>query len=225
MAKMQLIFSILVQACVAYSFLLPNTTRLSLFEYQHLSQLVYNGESRIAMLEQELMTLKSIHDQAIADMDARYNRIEQKLNDTKSELNATMNDHSVTKAMLDEQIRTAGYMKQAMEKEKINRHQLQLQYTELMNDFRNLSHSCHGDIETLNQRIKQLENQTVINYVNDDNTTDLMKRLESVEQLQRNFSISKVFAKISVLDANVSSIVTDASSCNSDVLRLQNRIG
>ena len=68
MAKMSLIFLILVQACVAYSFLLPNTTRLSSFEYQHLSQLVYNGESRTAVLEQELMTLKSVHDQAIADM-------------------------------------------------------------------------------------------------------------------------------------------------------------
>ena len=53
--------------------------------------------------------------------------IEHKLNETKSELNATKVNHSATKAMLDEQIRTAGYMKQAIVKEKINRHQLQLQ--------------------------------------------------------------------------------------------------
>ena len=221
-----LLIIIMTKMCITYSFLMTNSTvsRLCSFEYQHLSQLIYNGESRIATLEQELMTVNTIHDQAISDMDLRYKKIEQQLNVTKAELYATKTDHSVTKAMLQEQVRTSDYIKQALEKEKSNIHQLQQQYTGLMNDFQNFSRSCHGDIASLNQRVKDLESQNLSHNIN-GNTADLLKRLEIVERLQTNVSILTALAKISVLDANMSNIATDISSCNNNILQLQNRTG
>ena len=221
-----LLFLIMAKICVTYSFLLTNSTATGLnsFEYQHLSQLIYNGQSRITTLEQELMTVKTIHDIALKDMDLRHKNVELQLNATNAELNVTEKELSVTKVTLDEQVRTAGYIKLALEKEKINRHQLQQQYSGLINDFQNLSRSCHDDIAHLNQRVKDVESQSLPNNVN-KNITDLLKWLENVERLQTHVSNSTDLSKISTFDTNVSEIMTDISAYHRDITQLQLRTG
>ena len=103
-------------------------------------------------LEQKLISQKAAYEQ---ELNIATNEFERKLNatntaltktnielnKTKTELYNTKQELKTTDLMLDQQLRNSKYVRQALDKEKANIHQLEREYTGLRNDLQNVTHS------------------------------------------------------------------------------------
>ena len=156
-----LIFFVCLQYDGANAFLMnSSSTGLTSYEFSLLSQDIYEErmsrhqvenqvttlEQRLSNLEHELTQTKQKHDQEKADL-------LRQVNVTTTRIKALEHDVNISQAALNAQTKKTEYLKQAFDKETANRHQIQLEYTDLKLDFQNLSSVC----ENLTKHVNDLQ--------------------------------------------------------------------
>ena len=166
---------ILCQIVMVRSFLVNSSasTRVTSYEFQLLSKLILDEQTRTSHLEEDMKDLikdqQTMKNSKVA-LDTQLNTTKseqiatrqeliatrQELIATKSELNATKSELNATKRELEGQMKTLKSIKAKLDKEIINRHQLQMTYSALVTDFHNLSVSVNSntiDIGILSHKI------------------------------------------------------------------------
>ena len=128
---------VLCQAVLIRSFLLNGTasTRITSYEFQLLSKLNLDEQSRITRLEDDVRALFK-DQQALKDSKAA---LEIQLNITNSENISIRQKLNATEVTLGGQTKILKNVKAELDKEIANRHQLQVAYSTLTSNFHNLS--------------------------------------------------------------------------------------
>ena len=114
--------------------------RVTSLEYQHLFQLILDGQNRLTNLEHDLWTEKTNNEQEFKKIDSQH---KQDINATKLDmelkLNATKMELDASKIALQDQINKSKILGLELDKEKANSHQLQLKLTNMQKEFQNMT--------------------------------------------------------------------------------------
>ena len=159
---------ILCQIVMVRSFLVNSSasTRVTSYEFQLLSKLILDEQTRTSHLEEDMKDLikdqQTMKNSNVA-LETQLNTTKseqiatrQELMSTKSELNATKSELNATKRELEGQMKTLRNITSKLDKEITNRHQLQSAYSALATDFHNISVAANSnmtDIGILSHRI------------------------------------------------------------------------
>ena len=172
----------LLQTGVGFSFLLTNSSNAGLtsYEFQHLSQLIFNEEQSRHHVENEV------------------NSIEYRVRRLEDEMNLKFEQHlkNVTASLvqqLDQHIKSSDYIRHAFEKEKSNRRQLEQDYSEIEMKFQNLS-LAYDDLTTEFNKLKR--------GLADDQTEIVSNKASITSNSAR---MTTLLANLAALSTNVSS--------------------
>ena len=197
---------ILLQISSINSFLLTNSsftgTRVTSFEYQHLFQLILDGQTRITNLAQDLRTLRTNNDQEFKKIENQHKQelsgikvdLELKLNATKVKLDAST-------IALQDQINKSKLLGLELEREKANSHQLQQELTKIKKEFQNTS-LTFNDLHTSLANMETGKNDTRKTLIEN------RKAIASNQAMLVTFntSLSRTMTKISSSDVAITQL-------------------
>ena len=196
----------LLQISSINSFILTNSsftgTRVTSFEYQHLFQLILDGQTRITNLAQDLRTLRTNNDQEFKKIESQHKLelsatkmdMDLKLNVTKMELDAS-------KIALQDQINKSKLLGLELERAKANSHQLQLELTKIKNQFQNMS-LTFNDLHTSLAKVETEKNATRKTMI--ENRKAIASNLAILSTF--NTSLLRTMTKMSSSDAAITQL-------------------
>ena len=128
---------ILLQIELGEVFLLTNSTNAGLksYEFQHLSRLIFNEEQSRHHIAKEVDNIEY----RMSKLEDGLNAIFKKFTNTVDQLRSST---ASLEQRLEQQTKSSDYIRHLFEKEKLNRQQLEHEYSDLEMKFQNLSLSC-----------------------------------------------------------------------------------
>ena len=207
-----LLLMIILKISTSDSILLTNSsftgTRVTSFEFQHLLQLILDGQTRITNLEQELSTLRTKNEQEFKRIEGQH---KQELSSTKTDmelqLNATKIELNATKVALQDQINKSNHIGLELGREKANSHQLQLEYTKIRSEFQNMSSLVYGDLIL---RLANMETE---------------RNASQNSMIINGKEIASNLALISAFNVSLSTAMAKVLSNNAAIMQLQQKAG
>ena len=132
---------ILLQIELGEVFLLTNSTNAGLtsYEFQHLSQLIFNEEQSRHHIANAVDNIEYRMSKLEDGLNAKY---EQQFKNFTNTVDQLKNSTASLEQRLEQQTKSSDYIRHLFEKEKLNRQQLEHEYSDLEMKFQNLSLSC-----------------------------------------------------------------------------------
>ena len=176
--------------------------RVTSLEYQHLFQLILDGQNRLTNLEHDLWTEKTNNEQEFKKIDSQH---KQDINATKLnmelKLSATKMELDASKVALQDQINKSKLLALELEKEKANSLQVQLELTNMKKAFQNMT-PVFNDLNIKFASMETEQNETKKTVAENKKASATNLGLLSTF----NNSISGAMAKMSSNDAAITQL-------------------
>ena len=240
---------VVLKSCIADAFL-TNSTGLTSFEFQQLSQMINNEGLSRHHVENEVTSLEQRVAEIENDLKTKY---DEKMNDFKAAVEKTINATNIkheadivalerqnaaskakfentlnlTRQALEQELnitkQALEHQSHALEKEKSNSRQLEREYTRLMIDFRNLSMKYDSLVakETdLSSRMESINGSHNLLQANVSRMNAVLTN-NSVSTTSNAAKISSLTATTAILNTKAGEFITKTRPCNMQNFLLQ----